>query len=328
MKKISFAVLNYNGRKLLKKYFDSVFSQTLLPDEIIMVDNASSDNSVDFVRINYPTVKVIINKENYGTARGSNTGFEKTTGDYIVFQSNDIVLEKNCIKSLVEFLNKNKKAGICTSVLLKKNTKLIDNAGGIIDVFGYPMQKYPNIDISLIPESGEVFFSYGGSFVIRRELYDAIGGFDNRYFTLNDDVDLCWRVRLAGYSVAYTKKSIVHHKGSATLGRIYDRTQKHYLSERNLMRTFIKDADLRNIFIYFPAYLLLLVAEMIYMVYRLKFELFFADFKAILWNIIYLAETLKLRKNIQKNKIIKIGDNLFEKTSFKLKLFRDFKKAL
>ncbi|MBI2641803.1 glycosyltransferase family 2 protein, partial [Candidatus Roizmanbacteria bacterium] len=229
MKKVSLVVLNYNGLLHLKEYFDSVFKQTLIPDEIIMFDNLSKDGSREFVKENYTKVKIITEDSyNTGTAAGSNIAFSHSSGDYVVFQSNDIKLERNCIKELVRILDANKDVGIATSVLLnyykdqKTGEHLIDNAGGIVDIFGFGMQKYPGMRRETIPESGEVFFTYGGSFIIRRSLFEKIGGFDKRYFTLNDDIDLSWRARLQGYRVMYSKKSIVYHKVSATLGKLYN----------------------------------------------------------------------------------------------------------
>jgi GT2 family glycosyltransferase len=327
MKTTSLVVLNYNGVDLLKEYFDSVFQQTELPDEIFLMDNHSSDCSVDFVRKHYPSVKIIISPENFGTAEGSNFAFLKTKGEFIIFQSNDIRLDKNCVKRLIETLN-SKDVGICTSVLLQKNSTLIDNAGGIVDFFGFPMQKYPDRKIEEIPNREEVFFSYGGSFIIRRKIFEQIGGFDPRYFTLNDDVDLGWRTRLLGYKVIYDKKSFVYHKGSATLSTLFDRPTKHYWSERNAFRTFIKNSENKRFFLLMPLYLVLFFAEMIYFLYRLKFLLFLYDCKAMVWNLIYLPETLLLRYKIQSTKNSVAFISMFNPTSFKLKLYNSFKNCL
>lgn len=334
-KSISLVVLNYNGFPHLKEYFDSVFGQSVIPDEIIMFDNLSRDGSREFVRKNYPKVKIIVEDSyNTGTATGSNIGFRHTSGDYIIFQSNDIKLHKNCVKALINILDNNPKVGIATSVLLnyykdkKTGEHLIDNAGGIADIFGFGMQNYPQKKCADIPESGEVFFSYGGSFIIRRKLFEKVGGFDDRYFTLNDDFDLSWRVRLLGYKVMYTKKSIVYHKVSATLSKRYDWSLKHYWSQRNLMRSFFKDASNLHLMLIFPLYGIFFVAQVVYLFLRGKFFLAFANLKAFFWNLLYLPETLVLRYRIQsqkrKNNIAKVL--IF--TSLKLTFFKEFHKAL
>ncbi|HRN69639.1 MAG TPA: glycosyltransferase family 2 protein [Candidatus Woesebacteria bacterium] len=330
--KLSLIVLNYNGVHLLQEYFDSVFKQTLLPDEIIMLDNNSSDDSVAFVEKNYPKVTIIKNSRNEGTAGGSNKAFTYAKGKYIIFQSNDMRLEKNCVKGLYDAITSDNTIGICTSILLKntpdkKGIHRIDNAGGIVDIFGFGMQKYPTKLLEEIPEQESVFFSYGGSFIISKELFKKIKGYDERFFTLNDDIDLSWRVRLLGYDIIYTKKSIIYHKVSATLGPLFERPTKRYWSERNTIATLIKNHTLPTLLVNGSIYLILLCAEMGYFMYRNRFDLFSADLKAILWNIKELPETLRRRSKIQnmKKKDISLA---FERKSIKLSLFNDLKQVL
>ena len=173
----------------------------------------------------------------------------------------------------------------------------------------------------------EVFFSYGGSFIVRREVFEKSGGFDARYFTLNDDVDLCFRVRMLGYGIVYNKKSFVYHKVSATLGKLYDRPLKHYWSERNTLRTFLKNQDFLHLIFLLIPYFSILLAEMLYLLSRGKFSLALSDLKAIFWNIIYLPETLYLRMKTQSHKKCSVFSQL-TKTSFKLRLFEAFSKVL
>jgi GT2 family glycosyltransferase len=298
-----------------------------------MLDNVSTDGSLDFVKEHFPDVKITIAPYNTGTAKGSNLGFRETTGDYVIFQSNDLILDRHCIEELVKMLDENPYIGICTSVLVKyaknEHTKKhhIDNAGGIMDMFGFGMQKYPDELMEKIPEKEEVFYSYGGSFIIRRELFEKIGGFDDRYFTLNDDIDLSWRVRLLGYKVFYTKKSWVFHKVSATLKR-RNRAQIRFWAERNSIRTFIKDASLYDLVTMMPLYITLLSGQMGYFLIRGKVSYFFSDIKSILWNLWYLPETLFKRYKIQSLKKKNNIREMIVPTSFKLRLFNSFRKSL
>lgn len=330
----SLIVLNYNGQVHLKEYFDSVYKQTLLPDEVIMMDNASTDNSVLFVKANYPQVKIIENSFNAGTALGSNIAFRHAQGHLVIFQSNDMRLDKDCIKNLVKTLIKDNSLGIVTSILLQhkkfieEKKQIIDNAGGISDVYGLGMQKYPSEELKQVPDQSEVFFSYGGSFIIRRKLFEKIGGFDPRYFTLNDDIDLSWRVRLQGKKIIYIKSSLIYHKVSATLGPLFERSTKRYWSERNAMRTLLKNHDLTHLLVFFPVYLGLLAAEMGFFLSRGRINLFWADFRAIVWNIFYLPETLVMRYKIQNQRQPNHIYDLLTKKSYKLKLFNSFRKVI
>ncbi len=334
-KKISLIVLNYNGLIHLKEYFESVFNQTLLPDEIIMFDNLSTDGSREFVKKKFPSVKIITeDRFNTGTALAINTAFSHTHGEYVILQTNDICLDKNCIKALYNALLNDRSVGIASSVVLKydhhKKTgeQIVDNAGGFIDMYGFGMQNYPSIPLKDIPIRGEVFFSYGDSLIVRREAFEKVQGFDTRLFMLNDDLDFSWRVRLQGYKIIYTRKSFIYHKGSATLRILYKRAQKRYWSERNSIRIYLKNTSFSHLLKAFPFYVLLLIAEMSYFLYRGKFELLFADIKAIGWNLYHLPETLHLRLSnhfhSKKNNI----DDLIVRKSFKLMLFKDFSKSI
>ncbi len=132
---------------------------------------------------------------------------------------------------------------------------------------------------------------------------------------------------MLGYQVVYSKKSFVYHKMSATLGKIFERPQKRYWSERNAMRTFIKNEPFLKFVFIFPLYIVFLLLEMSYFLFRFKFYLFFADLKAILWNFLYLPETLYLRFMTQRTRKY-FPEKMFKKTSFKIKLFKDLSKSL
>jgi len=329
--RVSLVVLNYNGLHHLEEYFTSVFSQSRVPDQVIMLDNNSTDTSREYVKKSFPQVTVVHNKTNEATAGGSNRGFEHAVGDYVIFQSNDLRLDKNCIKRLVDVMEENPLIGICTSVFIKydvanKGIREVDNAGGIEDVYGFGMQKYPNELLVNIPQQEEVFFSYGSSFIVRRDIYKRVGGFDERYFTLNDDIDLSWRIRLLGLRVVYDKRSFVYHKGSATLGTLFQRSRKRYWSERNACATLLKDASVLHLIRYLPFYFILLFAEIGYMMYRRKYTMSFAIVKAIAWNIKELPRTLSLRMKVER--LDKNVESQLQTSSFKLKLANGFRSSL
>ena len=332
-KKVSLIVLNYNGKEHLKEYFTSVFKQTNLPDEVVMFDNLSTDGSREYVSKYFPKVKIVTeDRYNTGTATGSNIGFYHAKGDYVIFQSNDLRLDPHCVEGLVSMLTRDKKIGIVSSVLVwyhknPQGLRLLDSAGGMLDMYGFGMQNYPNSHLEDLPEKEEVFFTYGGSFIIRREAFKEAGGFDDRFFTLNDDLDLSWRVRLMGYKVVYTKKSIVYHKGSATIKkRAWG--QKRFWAEKNSIRSFIKNSDHAHLLKSLPMYIILLFGEITYFLYRGRISLFIADIKAVLWNLWYLPDTLKLRRAIQTRRRKNNIDEIMKKTSFKLKFFNVLKQAL
>ncbi|MBI2617406.1 glycosyltransferase family 2 protein [Candidatus Gottesmanbacteria bacterium] len=310
--KISLIVLNYNGKHLLKDYFDSVNIQTRSPDEIILFDNCSVDGSFDFVRKKYPNVRIIKEDSyNTGAVLGLNIASKYATGELFLFQSNDVRMDKNCIKVLEEAFKKNGKVGLGTSVSLTANRtqkeEFVENAGAEMDVIGFTWPLHYGKKRKEIPREEEVFCVYGNSIMVRAEIFKTLGGFDEKYFALHDDIDLSWRVRLLGYTVCYHAGSYVSHLGHATLGKTYNRAQKRYWSERNCLRTMLKNYSLKSLCIYLPFYICILGAEMGYHVRKFRFDLCIAIIRAIGWNGFYLVDTLKKRIYIQR--IRKINDS-------------------
>lgn len=329
-KKCSVIVLNYNGKQFLGECLSSLKGQSYSDYRVYVVDNASTDGSAEFIKSNFPEVGVIEATENFGTAEGSNVGVRKTEGEYIILTSNDIRVDKYCIENLVKTMKEDPKIGICTSKLLrydpdpKTGKYLIDNTGGIIDKFAFPMVLHTN-EVSQENEEKveEVFFSCGGCFIIRRELFNKISGFDSKYFTLSDDVDLSWRVRLAGYKVAVNHSAIIYHKVSATLGPLFARAQKRFWSERNNLRTILKNYELSTLIFILPQYFLLLLMEACFYLVILRFDLFFAIVKAVWWNIINFADTKTMRQKVNSFRIIRdksLSDKIC-KGSIKIKMF-------
>jgi GT2 family glycosyltransferase len=331
---VSLIVLNYNGRQHLYECFKSIFRQSKIPDEVILFDNDSIDGSIEYVKKNFPKVKIVSERGyNTGTAKGSNIAFASTKGDYVIFQSNDIRLDRYCVEELLNSIDKNKKIGICTSVNLhylpdNKGKYFIDNAGGWMDMFGFGIANFANQPYKSIPKNGEVFFSYGSSFIIKRKLFKKLDGFEEKFFNLHEDIDLSWRVRLLDYKIIYNKKSIVYHKGSATLRTLYKQSIKRFWSEKNIMRSLIKNSTILHLFLILPLYLGILFGEMFYFLYRRKFSLFGSDLKALIWNIYYLPDTLKKRFEIQSIKRNKKLMGMMTRGSYKLIFFKDFRKAL
>lgn len=312
--KISLIVVNYNGKHLLKDYFDCVNNQTRFPDEIILFDNCSRDGSAEYVRKKYPYVRIISeNSFNTGATLGFNIASNYATGELLLLQSNDIRMDKNCIKVLESTLKEDSRIGICSSLSMvakrdrKRRDFIIENAGGEMDIIGFTWPIHNGKLRKEIPLKGDVFCAYGNSIMIRASLFKKVKGFDEKYFALHDDIDLSWRVRLLGYTVCYHADSYVYHLGHATLGKRYKRAQKRYWSERNCLRTLLKNYSLISLCKYLPFYFCILTAELVYHIRKLRFDLCIAIIRALGWNIFYLGDTFIKRFHIQH--IRKIDDN-------------------
>lgn len=331
--KTAVIVLNYNGKQFLDDCLSSLKRQSYKNYQVWVLDNASSDGSIDYIKKRYPWVKVIKNKRNDGTAEGSNVAARKTESKYIVFMSNDIKADKNCLKYLVKTLDEDEKVGLCSSKLLrfekdkKTGKSLIDNVGGDLDIYGFGWPRGVLSTGKQWEKRKDVAFSYGGSFIIRRHLFEKLDGYDRRYFTLGDDIDLSWRVRLLGYRVMVNPASFIYHKVSATLGIIFSTPQRRFWSERNCLRTLLKNYEVKNLFLILPRYFVIEMMEAgFFLFFKRQPRVVFGLIKAFLWNLVNLPDTLRERVRIQKMRVVKDEEilKMMFKKSLKLANYKLF----
>jgi GT2 family glycosyltransferase len=332
--RVSVVIINWNGEYLLRKYFHSLVSQDFKNLEIIFVDNNSIDKSirvVEKINRNKLSIKIIKNDRNYGTAKASNIGAKYCNGKYIFFVSNDMLFEKNLITNLYNFLEKNSQIGIATTKMLKeiknKKTDIIDSCGGNIDFLCTAQNNNINIQQKkLCDKNSEIFFSFGGALFIRKKIFDKLKGYDERYFTLTDDVDLCWRTQLIGYKIYYITGSQLYHRVSSTLSKTHNRPTKRYFSERNSLCTCLKNYNFLTLSLVLPIYFTISILEIIFFLVIFKPKMSYAMVKSITWNIVNISETLKKRTYIQQirnssdiqilNKVIKYPIKLYYFYSF------------
>jgi GT2 family glycosyltransferase len=332
--RVSVVIINWNGENLLKKYFHSLINQDFKNLEIIFVDNNSIDKSiriVEKINKNKFTIKIIRNDRNYGTAKASNIGAKYCNGKYIFFVSNDMLFEKNLITNLYNFLEKNSQIGVATTKMLKeiknKKTDIIDSCGGNIDFLCTAQSNNINIrQKKLYDKNNEIFFSFGGALFIRKKIFNKVRGYDERYFTLTDDVDLCWRIKLIGYKIFYITGSQLYHRVSSTLSKTHNRATKRYFSERNSLCTCLKNYNLLTLSLILPIYFIISILEIIFFLVIFKPKMSYAMVRSITWNIANIRETLKKRRYIQQirnssdiqilNKVIKYPVKLYYFYSF------------
>lgn len=306
----SVIVVNYNGRDLLKSFMPSIINMKYPNFEVILVDNASKDNSVNIVKKLFPKVKIIQNTKNDGTAEGSNVGLSLAKGEFILWLSNDMEIEPDFLNQLVELANSSKNIGICTCKMKRitenfEKLNQIDSVGGNLDIFGFPSAIGINqIDKGQLDQVSEVFFSFGGALLIKKSVLDLVGGYDPAFFTLADDIDLCWRVRLAGFKVMVQPSAVLYHRVSATLSK-WKRSERRFISERNTFRTLLKNYSSRSLLSILPRYFSLIFAETLFFIFW-KPEMALSYIRAIIWNLRNLRDTLSRRNKIQTTR--KISD--------------------
>ena len=226
---VSVIILNYNGLSYLKDCLTSLRAQTYPNFKIIVCDNASKDNSVEFLTKNYPEITLIRNQRNLGFAEGNNVAINyalKQEADYIFLLNNDTAMEPDALYKLVEVAESDESFGIVGPLVLDlKDKKTFQEAGMSIDKFGFPMQeKSSNQAVS------EVFFVSGCAMLMKKTVLQTVGAFDDDYFMFAEDLDLCWRAQLAGYKIVVSKASRVYHaSGGSMVGGVANST--HYTTD-------------------------------------------------------------------------------------------------
>jgi hypothetical protein len=246
--KVAIVILNWNGKELLQKFLPSVISFSK-GTAIYMADNASTDDSVAFIKATYPEIKLIINKENGGYAKGYNDALKHIDADVFCLLNSDVEVTENWLTSIMsEFKNNNDTAIIQPKILdyhHKTYFEYAGAAGGYIDKYGYPFCRgriFNTIekDEGQYSDSESIFWASGACFFIRKEVFETLNGFDESFFAHMEEIDLCWRAFNLGYKTKYIGTSTIYHVGGATLQS--NNPQKTYLNFRNSLFTLVKNA--------------------------------------------------------------------------------------
>ncbi|MCX5844692.1 MAG: glycosyltransferase family 2 protein [Deltaproteobacteria bacterium] len=247
---ISVIIVNYNGKKFLSDCLNSIFRQTYFPFEVIMVDNASHDGSVEYVQQNFPEVKMLNRSTNLGFAGGTNAGIRQATGEYIFTLNNDTIADSHMLEEIVRPMQLDSRVGVCGSKILLPNGRInstaicISRSGAAWDRgMGEP-------DHGQYDMSEEVFGACAGAALYRRSMLEEIGLFDEDFFLFMEDVDLAFRAQLAGWKCMYVPTSrVVHiHGGTANAG---SDTAVYYVN-RNFLWYVIKNFPFRTFVISLP----------------------------------------------------------------------------
>jgi GT2 family glycosyltransferase len=242
---LSVIVLNFNGRRWLGPCLEALAAQAGAPSfETILVDNASHDGSAAFVREHFPGVHVLETGRNLGFAAGNNAGAKAASGRALVFLNNDTVPAPDWLAHLAGALEAQPAFALVTArIVFMDQPDRIDSAGDGYLRAGGAFKHGHGGRVADHLETREVFGACGAAFIIRRDVFDELGGFDESFFMVYEDVDLSYRARLAGYRCLYAADATVRHAGSATLGR--RSAQAVFYGQRNLEWTWIKNTPRR-----------------------------------------------------------------------------------
>jgi len=309
MVKTAVVILNWNGKKFLKQFLPALTRFTNLPDtEIIIADNFSTDDSIDFLHQNYPSLKIIKLDKNYGFTGGYNRALKKVDAKYYVLINSDIEVTKNWLIPLVEVMDGNDKiAAIQPKIKAyyqKNHFEYAGASGGFIDKLGYPFCRGRILD-TLEKDTGqynderEIFWATGACMMIRAELFHHFGGFDDDFFAHMEEIDLCWRLKNSGYKILVQPQSEVFHVGGGTLPIS---PFKLYLNYRNNLFLLYKNLPKGKLFpTIFKRMVLDGLSAFIYLL-KLSFRNFTAVFKAHLHFYQSLKKLRLKRKELLLNR--------------------------
>ena len=319
---VSIVIPHWNNVDVLSECLESISNTNFENFETIVVDNASTDNSVASVRSNYPNVKLIENDKNYGYAGGCNIGAEAASGDFLIFLNNDTVQEKDWISNLIKTINSDDKiAAVQPKILNYYDRNVFDYAGGSgghMDIYCFPFARgrifsFQENDEGQYNNKEKCFWSSGTCFMVRRELFQKSGGFDESFFAHMEEIDLCWRLYAMGFEVWVEPDSVVYHKNALTLP-MYSH-KKYYLNHRNSLLMLLGNYSIKNIFLIGIPRLILEKIACFYSILMLDWRHFTAILRSLFWIIFHPNVIMKKRKSFSKIRIItdkKIMENMMQ----------------
>ena len=223
MEKVTVIIPNYNGVRFLKDCLKSLEEQTFQEFQILIVDNGSTDGSVEFIREQYPDIKLFALDKNYGFSIAVNKGIKESTTKYVILLNNDTVVHKDYIKELYNHINTSDKIfSVSSRMISYHNREIMDDAGDLYSVLGWAFQRGVGQDLKKYDKPCRVFSACAGAAIYRREVFKKIGLFDKHHFAYLEDIDVGYRARIAGYYNEYCPGARVYHIGSATSGSKYN----------------------------------------------------------------------------------------------------------
>lgn len=256
---VAVVILNWNGIIFLGKFLPFVLASTYKNAQIIVADNASTDDSIVFLQAHFPTVQIIVNDSNEGFAKGYNTALKKVTADYFVLLNSDVEVTPNWIEPIIQLMENDTTIAACQPKILDyKNKTYFEYAGacgGFIDALGYPFARGRVLE-NIEEDKGQYnnaipcFWATGAALFVRAGVYNQLGGLDEYFFAHQEEIDLCWRMQLSGHKVYVQPASIVYHVGGGTLPK--GNSKKTYLNYRNNLIMLWKNTPTQHLMLKLP----------------------------------------------------------------------------
>lgn len=254
--KVTIIIPNYNGKHFMEPCLESLQHQTYKDFDILVVDNASTDGSLEYMAEHYPEIKVIALNENFGFSRAVNEGIQRAKTPYVILLNNDTTVDKDYVKEMVRAIEKSPRIFSVSSKMIQMyHPELIDSAGDLYTLMGWGVCRGTGRPVSNYTDDDYIFTACAGAAIYRRTVFQKIGYFDESHFAYLEDIDIGYRAKIYGYKNAYCSSALVYHVGSGTSGSKYN-SFKVKLSARNSVYLNYKNMPLLQLIINFIPLLL------------------------------------------------------------------------
>lgn len=254
MHKAAVAILNWNGIHWLGQFIGQV-SEYSQPHPVYVIDNASDDDSLDYLKRYHPQIKIIRLDKNYGFAEGYNKGLQQIDADVFILLNSDVEVTPQWIDPILELMDRNPIIAAVQPKILsykqKDEFEYAGAAGGMLDLHGVPFCRgrifdHLEKDHGQYEENAPIFWASGAAFFVRSDRFREVGGLDADFFAHMEEIDLCWRLQNKGYEIFYSPLSKVYHVGGGTLNKVNPR--KYYLNFRNSLSMLLKNLPSNKLF--------------------------------------------------------------------------------
>ena len=233
--KVTIVIPNYNGKHFMEPCLSSLSEQTYKDFHILVVDNASSDGSIEYMEENYPDIELIKLQKNYGFSKAVNIGIQHSRTPYVILLNNDTTVDTRYVEEMVKAIEKSPKIFSVSSKMIQMyHPELIDSAGDLYTLLGWGVCRGCGRPVSNYTKYDEIFTACAGAAIYRRSVFDEIGYFDVNHFAYLEDIDIGYRARIYGYYNMYCPTALVYHVGSGTSGSKYNSFKVKLAARNNL----------------------------------------------------------------------------------------------
>ena len=233
--KVTIVIPNYNGKHFMEPCLSSLSEQTYKDFHILVIDNASSDGSIEYMEENYPDIELIKLQKNYGFSKAVNIGIQHSRTPYVILLNNDTTVDTRYVEEMIKAIEKSPKIFSVSSKMIQMyHPELIDSAGDLYTLLGWGVCRGCGRPVSNYTKYDEIFTACAGAAIYRRSVFDEIGYFDENHFAYLEDIDIGYRARIYGYYNMYCPTALVYHVGSGTSGSKYNSFKVKLAARNNL----------------------------------------------------------------------------------------------